>query len=198
MIHLPSDSRIVQHYIRFWGEPVDIFNLNGSWKTSPGPIFIAQFAPRSDEQDWVYATIGASRQPMPYPADWVHEKPERRVELFIYARRRTDELRILLMSLAEYPFNKMTFLGPGHTIPGNEGVVKGSPLTDILFIRPLGEPPEFEVIHSDKAHHLEMLWIIPIYESERQFVKLNGWNALIDLFYHQGTDTSNFLRAAVV
>lgn len=198
MVYSPNDSHIIQHYIRFWGEPAHVFKPNHSEKTPPGPIFIAAFAPRSDEQDWVYATIGMSRQPMPYPTDWAREKPERRVELFIYARRRIDELRILLTSLAEYPFDKMTFFGPEHTILGNRGIVEGSPLTDILFIRPYGEPPEFEIIHYDDTHHVEMLWVIPIYRSERQFIREDGWNALQDLFYQQGTDTSDFFREAVV
>ena len=198
MLHSPRDSLALKHYVRFWGDSNDVFEINRSWKTPPGPILIAEFAPDTENQAWVYGTIGTSRYPMPYPADRSSETPGRRVELFIYARQRNNKLVALLSSLAEYPFEKSTFLGVGHTIPGDVGVISGSYLTDILFVRPYNEPTDFEVLHVEGAIHVHMLWVVPIHKSERKFIITEGWKALVGLFSKNEIDTSDFFRAPVI
>jgi hypothetical protein len=144
----------------------------------------------------VYASAGASSYAMPYPEGWTHEKPERHIEIFIYVRYECDELVQTLASLALYPFNNQTFLDINHVIPGNQGIVKNSPITDVLFTRPYGEPPEFEIIHGQL--HIQMLWAIPIYKAEYKFFKKRGWEALKELFYQYKSDTSDFMRSPVI
>jgi hypothetical protein len=193
-----EESNIVQHYAHFWGKYDNIFEQTGVLNDSHDSIFVLEFSPDTDDQDWTYATAGMSRSPMFYPDNWQEKSQDNRAEIFIYSKNRNEDLKTLLAALAGYPFLKNTFLAPGHTIPGVQGIGGNPYLTDILFLRPIGEPTEFEVIHRKNFGHIQMLWIIPIYSSERKFIKRNGWNALVDLFYDKKAETSDFYRKPVV
>ena len=196
----PGNEQVLEHYKHFWGEPKQLFFSDRNNVSPPGPIIVAEF--RSDDKTpiWTYATIGVSRYPMPYPPNWRHDKSDKRIELLMYAYQPMQELVDLLGGLALYPFSQRTFLGVGHTIPGPRGgaVVEGSPLTDILLIPALTEPKEFRILHIDQDHHIELLWVVPIYNSERLFVKEHGWGKLVELFSDKEVNAKDFTRLPVV
>jgi hypothetical protein len=192
------DKPIIDHYIRFWKKPDSIYSSGLRQDLPPGPISVAEFSPSSQDQDWTYATIGASRHPMPYPTNWKAEKPERRVELFIYSNKKNEDLSELLIKLAKYPFYNKTFLDRTHTIPGESGIVKGSSMTDILLLRPYFEQEEFEIIHLNEFHHVRMLWIIPIYRSERKFIQKHKIDVFEELLHQTEPNTSDFLRPPII
>lgn len=192
------DLQIVRHYERFLGQPDEVTRLDHDCKPAPNPIFVLDFSPASQDDDWVYATVGASRQIMPYPDNWSYEKQKLRMELFIYSRRPNHELRELLLNLAVYPFTHGTFLAPGHVIPGKQSIVTGSSLTDVLFTMEYGRPQEFHLVHHSDGDHTQMLWVVPIYASEHKLFKEHGWDALKELFYQHSADTSDFFRPPVI
>ncbi len=192
------DSEVIQHYIRYWAQPATVVKFDHDGQLAPNPIFVVEFAPSEEAESWVYATVGASRQPMPYPDDWIGEKPEHRIELFICARQRNYALREVLAGLAVYPFQYKTFIAAGHTIPGTHSIVPDASLTDILFTRAYGMQQDFETIHHSDGSHTHILWVVPIYRSERLFILQYGWQALIDLFFEHKPDISDFSRLQVV
>ena len=194
---MPSDSKLIQHYTQFWGEPTGTI-VYQDIGTIGLTVLVLEFEPEAEEEDWVYATVGASRQSMPRPIDMIYGQSGERMELFLYSRQRNDELADLLSRLAVYPFEFKTFFASGHVIPGNQPITGESVMTDLLLIRPLSEPPEFEIIGLADSSHIQILWVIPIHSTERIYIHEHGWEALEALFYDHQTDTSDLLRNPVV
>lgn len=191
-----EESIIAQHYQRFWGKPNAIYFPNYKRRKLPKRIPVLEFKPLSQGRDWIYATVGMSQFAMKLPIA-NNKVTERQVELFMYSREPNVELSDLIRSIAEYPFDSNTFLGPGHTLQRNSPITSDSNMSDILLLKPIGEVPEFEIIHIDQQRHATPLWMIPIYRSELLFIKQNGIDSLVKLFYQHGTDTSNFSRVPV-
>ena len=198
MSNLINDSLTIQHYLHYWGDYQNVYEINHAPSVFKRPLRIVEFSPESEDQDWVYATVGMSSKSMPYPDSWVGERSENRAELFIYSREKNEKIIDVLVPLSEYPFIHNTFLGVGHTVPGRTGIGGNAALTDILVLRPMGEEPEFEIIHQAPDIHVQMLWLVPIYDSERLFIKKKGWNSLVDIFFEKRTETSDFSRKRVV
>jgi hypothetical protein len=200
MLPSASDYQILEHFVRFWSQPTRILDYKGALQIPPGPIFVAEFPPDVEGQSWAYATIGASRYAMLYSAEGNNEQSERRLEIFMYSNEPTDELVYVLTCLALYPFVKKTILKPGDRIPGDEeGFIKSSPLTDFLFLPPLNEARELSAVHiNENQQHVDILWAVPIYKSERQFINENGWKELVKLFIANKLNSADFLRPPVV
>lgn len=184
----------MSHYQKFWGTSATITEFNPQDDVSPTPICVAEFAPDSEDQDWVYATVGASRMEIPLSA--THNTIPR-LELFLYSRQQQPELARFLAGLATYPFVHQTFLSRGDTIRGTKPILSESGLADVLLTYPYFEADGFGIIHCNDKTHTYMVWVIPIYPSERQFIREHGWNALEDLFNENETDTSDFYRQPV-
>jgi len=196
---IPTDYKnLLDHYINFWGEPQSTFDYSMDDLTPNGRIFVAEFNSKEYYNTWVYATVGLSWFPMK-SAKWDSNQPDPRRELIIYVEKKNKQLATLLFSLARYPFDNKTFLGFGHTIPGtSEGIIDGSPLTDIIFAPPLKEGKELYMFHMDNNHHSIVLWVIPIYDSERRFSKKHGWKTLLEKFIEENMDPLDLYRPPVV
>lgn len=191
-----EEAIIVAHYEQFWNKPAATYTFNHDINDAPNPIRLLKFRPHSEDQDWVYASLGLSKRAMIRPSEW-QGPSENHVEIFVYVREENDLLFSGLASVALYPFHKKTFISVGHVVPGEKGLIDDSPLTDILFTRPYGEPSEFEIVHGE-SEHIQMLWAIPIYRSEHLLVKQKGWKALETLFYSNKADTSDLYRLPLV
>ncbi len=61
------DSEVVQHYVHYWAQPATVVKFDHDRPFAPNPIFVVEFAPSEEAESWVYATVGASRQPR-----WLH------------------------------------------------------------------------------------------------------------------------------
>lgn len=166
MKYLSWDRLILEHYVRFWSKPTEHFRFDLEHESTPTPIYVVEFGPPGVANGFVYATVGASRQAMVDP-DPERQGKEGRMELFVYTDQPSPRVRTVLLGLATYPFKHNTYLGPGHLIPGTEGVFPGSPLTDVLIAPPRGEHPDFALIRQSDGHHVHPFWVIPLYRSER-------------------------------
>lgn len=198
-----SDINLIKHYDFYIGEPERAFKFNNLPIPDLDPFFVVEFAPNDERSSWLYGTVGVSHQPMPYPDEWQGRRAERRIELVMYVRQPKDEIAEFLADLAVYPFECKTFFGPGHTVTNEaldsgRGIIKGSPLTDIVLTRTLFENPEFDRVIYDDDNFVDMLWAIPVYPSERLLARERGFNALADLFDRYRTDASNLRRLRVV
>jgi hypothetical protein len=191
----PRDQELLSHYVRFQGNYRSITTFGEGPEGAPKPLFVLEFAPPSEEYDWLYMTLGASRQPMPRQA------PTHRIELLIYARQRQPELANVLAKLALYPFVNDTFLDVGHTIAGtpDTGIIPGSPLTEFLLTYPYFEAEGFDRISHADGSHTQILWATPLYLSERVYVTQHGWRALVEqVFPQHEVQPADLWRAPVV
>jgi hypothetical protein len=193
-----QDIKVVEHYYKYLGRETNALFFHNLPEVAPNPITVMEFAPPSNEYDWVYTTVGASRKLAIYktPTDTLTG----RVEFMIYTRKQYPDITKLLLKLAIYPFLQRTVFRVGDLVPGEQGsgVVEGSPLTEILLTYPYTEPPEFGILHNEDGSHVHILWIIPIYYSERLFAREHGYKELEKLFGRGDVDTSDLWRKAVV
>lgn len=193
------DKEIIAVYNRSMGSAKNVFRFADVPESVPNPIYVMEFAPPLPEYDWIFATVGVSNKPMPHDATRNRINFDQRIELIIYARQHYDELPDLLAKLAVYPFYHKTFLAPGHTISGNgKGVVSGDPLTELLFTYPDSDSIEFQPIHHSDGTHTRLLFVVPLYPSEREFVRTQSMQDLEDRFFENKTDTSDLWRQPIV
>src|SRR4051812_9422290 len=198
MVETTKDEEILEHYRRFIGPEGRKMLVEDLPDEAPNPLYVVKFPAPSEESDWVYATIGMSRKPMMFPGPGAGIP--RYSELLLYSAESYDDLAEFLGNLAAYPFVQDTFFAPGHTVAGSPGVgvVKGSPLTEALLTIPYFEPREFEVILHADGTHTHMLWVTPIYRSERLYVREHGYMALLELFSDHSTEVDDLWRPPVV
>lgn len=197
------ERQILKHFVQFWGEPRDIYQSSQPIASPPYPVYIAEFD-LGDGSDpyWAYATIGMSRNAMPGMPDKTPSENERQCELFIYSgsNKFQADLTELLTILADYPFRHKTFFYSGHRVAGTEGqgVVKNSPLTEIFLLYPYNEPREFSAAHDNMNRHVDILWVTPIYKSERLYAAQAGWEKLVERFEANEIDSADFERLPVI
>ena len=190
------DREILQHYRTFFGQVHKLYTYQDLGPNRDGGLHVAEFPAGTPQSDWRYLTIGMSRWVMP-----TAPQPQHRIELLMYSCEHRPELADVLSNLATYPFNNQTHLGIGHTIVGNpeEGVVPGSPLTEILLTPVYFEPYGFSAWQISEETHIEVLWVTPIYPSEREYILRKGWRALVEgPFIEQEVQISDLFRDPVV
>jgi hypothetical protein len=200
-----EDFYVLRHYLNHWGKAGRLQGWWGSkepFREPPGRIYVAGFQLNTDRGPmWVYATIGMSRSPMPYPAGWEGDRSELRAEVYMYTYEQRDDLTEQLINIAEYPFVEGTFLWSTHRMhaPGG-GLIPGTSLRDALFIPPsdTGEPPEFDYARDHEGHEIAILCVVPLYESETRLGQQSGSEAIVQLFAQQGVDHADLRRKPAV
>ena len=143
-------------------------------------IDVYQFPPSGSRDHWVLITGGMSdlRQSVPAEApDYVSA----RTELVMYVREPQPWMFRLLKLLADMPFADDTFLHWWHTVPyGMSMIPERSLLTSAFFLPPYFEEEDFDTLEvlGDK---IDILWMIPITDSELQYKLDYGGQALEEL-----------------
>ncbi|MEO8285783.1 MAG: suppressor of fused domain protein [Chloroflexota bacterium] len=200
MITSQHDAEIIKHYVKAMGKETRAIAYHDLPDPVPGPIIVAEFAPPTGEYDWVYATIGVSHRATSEGGKPVGMESEYPIEFLMYANQANTELFHTMLRLAVTPFTSSSSVCAGDTLVGavGEGVVKESPLTEILVAQLFFEAPEFRLIHHLDGSHTELLWLIPIHVSERLYARNHGSTALLKLFNFHATDTSDFWRSPVI
>jgi hypothetical protein len=192
------EKEIVAHYRRFLGKETRIVRFDGMPEPAPSTIRVLEYAPEQDGDAWAYTTVGVSDKPMPVPGDPAPQHDDHRIELVLYSATQQEELIDALHLLAAYPFVHNTFLSWGHMIagsPGN-GIVEGSPLTEILLSRPYLDG--MDIIHHEDGTHTQLLWVVPIHLSERMYAREHGHGGLEELFGEREIDSADLWRPPVV
>ena len=138
---------------------------------------------------WTFATIGAWR---------ATETESQGLEFVAVAKSESASILLHMAMIAYYhagpPDNR---LGVGHTVPIGEGWIEGSPLDAVLVALPYIWGSTLE--HCDLGdRHVQVLWLIPIHESECVFMKSDGLDALEERFETESFDYVDPFRPAVV
>jgi hypothetical protein len=191
---------IIDNYRKTTGTENRVLSFNDLPPPAPDNIDVMEFPPFKEDYDWVYATVGASAKPMPDPQGTAQLPSGRRMELMLHSMRKHEGLADLLLALAVYPFEHNIFFSPGDIVAGTpgQGVVEGSPLTEILLTHPYTYPDPSGAIHHSEGSHTHILWVIPIYYAERLYAREHGFRALEAQFGNKQATTSDFWRPPVV
>lgn len=150
-------------------------------------IDVYQFPPTEERPYWTLITggMGDARQPVLQDDQ---EGMHSRAEIMVYVHEPQQWMFDVLKNLAELPFQSETFLHWHHTVPNGQPMTAGpSQLTSFFFLPPYFESEEFDTMKID-GDGVNILWLVPITEAEREFAVANGSQALEDLMVEQELD----------
>ena len=151
-------------------------------------VDIYQFRPSSDRPHWTLITGGMSDLPQHVPKNAEGISP--RAELMMYVEEPKGWMFDVLKGLAEMPFDQTTYLHWHHTVPnGQPMTAEPSELTSFFFLPPYFEDDEFDTLHIG-GDEVDILWMIPITEREREYASKNGSQALEEVFEKAGMDAA--------
>ena len=179
-------TAIAECHIRqfFEGHPVQL----KQWAAGPAANAIPDFrvleiapGPRLDQ--WTYATAGAADVGL------------RRLEYLTIGDEARDTYVELLTMVAYYAMDHR--LGLGHIIPIGRPLVDGSPCEHVYLSLPYLFGPKLEVIERS-PESVQILWVFPITQPERQLLLSSGLDALEERLESQEVQYWSPLRASVV
>jgi len=139
-------------------------------------------------------TIGVCLQPQPtVELHYEDPSPHRRIELGIgldgsLSDDAIKKVASYLSGQTKLPWAKFTFLGHGHSIPADVvAELSGGQLSCVLLVQPsLGAPDV--TMPGFRDDPVNLLWMIPISEQERQFAQANGSAELINRLERAGVN----------
>ncbi len=183
--HLAYVSAIRAHYSKNWGQVLE----EHSWGRGPRSdlpdefrILVFRRTPTVD----AYCT-----QCMSLPSD------AERLELHILTRAsktvNADVVEILT-AIAHY-HRSGHHLGLNHTVNFGRPLVRGGSCHYGLLSLPYLDGPELEWLDTLMVR---FLWVVPITSAELQFKKVEGVEALEEVFEERGLDYLNFCRLSLV
>jgi hypothetical protein len=184
-------DKIFAHYQAIWPDRkgTSVHWTPEHMATRLPDLHVAKFPPAQPGDHWVFATIGAWRGTEPLKTG---------LEFVAVARSEAAAVLTHLGQLAYYnagpPENR---LGVGHTLSIGESWVPGSPLDALLVSLPYLWGPKLE--HCQVGdRHIQVLWVIPIYETERVFGREQGLDALERRFEQVALDYLDPFRGPVI
>ena len=152
------------------------------------PNFLVRVVePSRDNGGWVYASLGASTQ---------QREGLPRTEFFLLADHHDDRYVEMVTMVAHYhltidhPLHVDRFIAIGQPLAGSGGQ------NTILVTLPYPYGPKLEWCKTH-AGDVRYLWLLPIYESERDFIYSDGLEALEQRFDDVGFDVADLQRAPV-
>lgn len=187
-------SNILSVYNHFMSENDRYFSADGG-KWPPLGLSYRCF---DDRHFW--ATVGMSILPMPV-FGMGYDDPEkyRRVELAILVDSKSDTMPLgsYLSAQEKYPWYHGTHFDHGHTIPCQQLGEVGSNMSYMLIVEKASCLPSIDTSIL-KERDSRLLFMLPIYESEREFAEKHGSTELLEKFKKLGTDLLNVDRAAIM
>jgi hypothetical protein len=188
-----SDHVILEHYENRWGKATQVYTISDPRvPAQANPLYVAEFTLPIDRLT-IYASIGMSRAPM------ISGNPQRdhRVEIFLGTFQPHPVLPKRIAMLAAYPHKGNKSIDNEHTIPLGEPIVPNSQLTSVIFTPPYFDPPGFHHINMG-SYHIRILWVIPLYESEREFKIKDGWKSLRKIFEEKHVAIGDLMRVRAI
>jgi hypothetical protein len=164
-------------YTKWFGEPDEVLKLDD--------VSIFVFAP-SDHHDqpfWMYLTGGMSMREMALTPEARDAKVSSRAEYVFYSAKKDPRYLDMLSLLVVFPVVDKTSVSLGHTVVLAQPVDDVGTLNAVVLLKTLfrGHAEVFDSVRvGDDA--VDYLWVVPITESERQYKRVRGINALLDVF----------------
>lgn len=183
---------LVEHLERALGP------IRTGWAVAPDgaktPFQIVRFAGGSGADSVAYSTLGLSRRVLPSPTSDLRI----RQELLMLApdALEPDNVASLLLQVGEMAIRMGRALLRGDVIGPAGALVPGSDLTALYVTMPTYFPDEFAT-YSDDDGTIVIAWLVPITDSEADYVSNHGWDAFEDRLSEQDPDLVDFHRTAM-
>jgi hypothetical protein len=186
---------ILDSYDKTFGKHDKYYAIDGN-EWPPKGLYL-----RRGESKTVFATIGLSLIPMPAIEMYTENRLYlNRIELGIildstFKDKDIQQMAEWISGQSAIPWDNVTFLGEGHTInfkPFNSSKFNFVILTNRLDILPKSE------IENYRDSKINLLWMVPISEKERQNIIDNGSDIVIDKLNEIGEKIFSLEREEVI
>jgi suppressor of fused protein SUFU len=188
----PDVLLVRKHLVEHLGRPDEVFEVRGSpLANSPLQVLhLAYFAPGGTEAPVVFATCGASLFQM---------KDGRRVEGIMLLRAAPSPEAVIaihrmLSSFAIFAEANDETVRVGDVVRAPENLHQFSHMDAVLFLPPVPFVESFHKILIRNDQSVDVIWLLPVYESEAQYALKHGPQALMLLFAAQGLDLTEMER----
>ena len=179
---------VQEHVERFFqGHTIEYLTWNRGPIKDVLPLFCVRVVTPGPKSDlWTYVSIGSART--------VHPEASR-LEFIILTPWETHRAVELLAMVA----HRHTYdpLGKWHTLPIGEPWVDNATCDTFFISPPYTFGVDLEICGLDDGH-IHFLWLLPITQSEREFVKQHGVDALETAFEKAGMQYWRIDRHAIV
>lgn len=188
----PDVLLIRKHLVEHLGPPRAVVEVRGSpLPSSPvQALNIAYFAPQGPEAPVVFVTCGASLYTM---------RDGRRVEAMVLLRREPppdgfEAVHRLLGAFALFAETHREVVRVGDVVRANDELRQLSSMDAVLFMPPVPFVPAFHRVALGGERTSELIWLLPVYESEAAYALSHGPQALMMLFAAQSLDLTDMHR----
>lgn len=185
----PGVEGLVEHLERHLGP------LAGVWDADPDgnelPFQIVHYLPQPGggvpPGTEVFTTLGLSDYPLGDRAV--------RIELLTIARlgMTSGSVPPILHHAGVLPLDADAAPQLGDTYRQVPGLAEVSPMDALYVGRPLYQQPGFSPFDNGAAR-VHLLWLIPVYDVEAEFVDEEGWQAFEQLMWDLDVDPTDFVR----
>jgi Suppressor of fused protein (SUFU) len=192
-----SDLYLLHHYYKNFGGHQRLLKGESSRPDlTDETVMVAECPPSSEGLDWAitYATVGLNRVKLS------KDEPVKvaGIEILLLSNQVNTQVSHLLFEVAWYVGVTKFNFGLGDNLLHEKPLIEGSPMRSLIFQPPLFYPENLWTYQRGNNYHVHLLWAIPVYETEKEFFKKEGMEALGNLFNEEGVDLADFLRPPVV
>lgn len=186
-------GRVEEWYERHLGKPALVTDARDVEGRRNAPFQVATFFDQPVEEAFTLATIGLSETTQTGPED---ESVRQELLLCAWAGFRHDSLYATLFTVAQLVHDRGETANPGEVIEMPRPVADGIPLRHVFVYLP--------IYHSDDLHSVplgrdavEILWLIPITETEAAFIEEHGPEAFDELLGREDPDLLDLQRPSL-
>lgn len=189
MVNLDANQDVLlirKHLVEHLGPPDEVFEVSGSpLPDSPvQALNLAYFAPAGPHSPVVFATCGASLYEM---------KDGRRIEGIVIMRQEPagdafDAVHRMLASFALFAESNDQVIRLGDVVRAPEELQQFCSMDAILFMPPIPFVETFHRVELAGGKQVEIVWLLPVFQSEANYALEHGPQALMMLFAAQSLD----------
>ncbi|KRT16051.1 hypothetical protein ASU31_11155 [Pedobacter ginsenosidimutans] len=190
-----KQPELLKSYEEILGKSNKYYAIDGN-EWPPKGLFL-----KTGDFNDVFVTVGLSLLPMPV-VEMYSENPNQinRIELGLILKSglmqsELDKIGNWISGQADIPWKRITWMGNGHTITFKE--FKNTKITSVILVRDLNVLPKLE-LNDYRGSSVNVLWMIPITENERNHVIENGSEPLIEKLNNIGSEVFNIYRPEII
>lgn len=183
----PYNAVLKEHYDAVWNcrQRVKALEPRGRISAINPDFETLEITPGARRSMWIYSTVGMAGR-----------NGEASLEMHSFSDIQNLTWQDILESVAHYHLTE-TSLALGHTVNFGIDVAPGSKLTHGLISLPYLDGQKLEHF-THETHRISCLWLIPISQSELQYKKRFGLEALERIFEKAAFRYADPFRASLV
>ena len=178
---------VLDNYLRWKGAPAHLVRVAPPDGERLVSRHFAVLAYPANQLFTTYCTLGASLRAIPHSQRSFGDRRGVRYEYIMHAAPAHEPVVCDLLALiAEHPHRHEVEVGPGYVLPIGEPIAPGSGMEYLYFTYPyLDDPRMFEGRPQGQIERpdalIQWLWVLPIYLSERNYLRKIGTEAFEEL-----------------